>query len=335
MMVLDKNDNWFQQTYATQLSNLDKLHLNASIQNNGHELSILLSWKGSPFIVQFTKSVWCDEANQSTLTELADEFFATLPELYPALNERKNYLDVSGKDLPIDSLISIHCLWDGMGDKGMPVELDGDCFLEDSANAYGLHWDMVVEERDFVVPFNTREIAAMREMYMGAAISQSQESLVKAFLTGETALVEVLGGGVLHTYRLKGSLWGLCVNGAGNDIGVATMYYGPAPSSDVKVATCSPDTCQMEFKWVGNNKSGVPMTWAKLQKTFGIVKSTFMSRLGPKVDPLAVLKACYAEAQSAGPAAKPTSTGFKLGDFFGLRSGKVGDFPASSYTMRM
>jgi hypothetical protein len=77
------------------------------------------------------------------------------------------------------------------------------------------------------------------------------------------------------------------------------------------------------------------MTWAKLQTTFGISKSLFMSRLGPKVDPLATLKACYTEAQSAGPGAKPASTGFKLGDFFGLRSGKVGDYPAYSYSMRV
>jgi hypothetical protein len=139
----------------------------------------------------------------------------------------------------------------------------------------------------------------------------------------------------LHIYRLKGSMWLLGTNVTGNDIGVAMMYNGPIAGSDVKVATWSQDKFRLLFKWFGNNKPGVPMTWAKLQTTFGISKSLFMSRLGPKVDPLATLKACYTEAQSAGPGAKPASTGFKLGDFFGLRSGKVGDYPAYSYSMRV
>jgi hypothetical protein len=206
--------------------------------------------------------------------------------------------------------------------------------VEDSANAYGEHWDMVVEELDFIVPFNTREISIMREMYLGAAISQSRESFVKAFLTRESVLVQVLAAG-LHIYRLKGTMWLLGTNVAGNDIGVAMMYNGPIAGSDVKVATWSQDKFRLLFKWFGNNKPGVPMTWAKLQTTFGISKSLFMSRLGPKVDPLATLKACYTEAQSAGPAAKAASSGFSLGDFFGLRSGKVGDYPAYSYSVRV
>ena len=221
-----------------------------------------------------------------------------------------------------------------MGDKGHPVEFDGDSLAEDSTNAYGEHWDMVVEELDFIVPFNTREISIMREMYLGAAISQSHESFVKAFLTRESVLVQVMAAG-LHIYRLKGSMWLLGTNVTGNDIGVAMMYNGPIAGSDVKVATWSQDDFRLLFKWFGNNKPGVPMTWAKLQTTFGISKSLFMSRLGPKVDPLATLKACYAEAQSAGPVAKPASTGFNLGDFFGLRSGKVGDYPAYSYSVRV
>jgi hypothetical protein len=334
MATLDKNDNWFQQNYATQLSDLSKLDLNASIQSDGHQSSIVMSWKGVPFILQFSKSVWCDEANESTLAKLADAFFATLPELYPALKERKNYLDVSGKDLPIHSLVSIHDHWDGMGDKGHPVEFDGDSMVEDSANAYGEHWDMVVEELDFIVPFNTREISIMREMYLGAAISQSQESFVKTFLTRESVLVQVLAAG-LHIYRLKGTMWLLGTNVAGNDIGVAMMYNGPIAGSDVKVATWSQDKFRLLFKWFGNNKPGVPMTWAKLQTTFGISKSVFMSRLRNMGDPLATLKACYTEAQSAGPVAKPAPTGFNLGDFFGLRSGKVGDYPAYSYSVRV
>lgn len=336
MATLDKNDNWFQHAYATKLSDLDKLNLNAGIQNDGYQLSIVMSWKGVPFILQFSKSVWCDEANEATLAELADDFFATLPELYPALNERNNYLEATGKDLPIDSLVSIHCLWDGVGDKGRRVVVDGECLLEDSANAYGEHWDLVVEERDFIEPFTTRQIDTMREMYMGAAISQSQETLLKAYLTREAVFVQVVDGG-LHTYRLKGSLWGLCVNHSGNDVAVVAAYFGTAAAPDVKVAKFVADNCHLEFQWFGNNENEpiVPITWAKVRKSVGISKSMFMSRLGPMIDPLATLKACYAEAQSAGSVAKPASRGFNLGDFFGLRSGKVGDYPASSYAMRV
>ncbi len=290
-MGFNECNNWFLQNYSNKIDKLNSLNLNANICNDGKKTFIQLSWNGVPFALQFSKSIPIHELNEGSLGSMIDSFIASLEELYPVLEERRIYMDASGNDLSNDCLVSLHNLWNDFGTNGFDSNCSSYRSFEHSANAFGELWNLVVEEWDVIETFTAFEMKAMRDMYLGAAVSHSKQCMLNAFMTMGSTLTGTGSDGVF-AYALNGTRWVMDISVDHQGVICGLGYLGQAPSSDFEIASCSEDNGALEFNWPDSDQESLTLTWEEMQQAFGISQAMCMSCIDAMGDPLAALKAC-------------------------------------------
>jgi len=290
-MDLDECIDWFLLNYVNKMDRLNSFCLNARMCSDGKKTFIQLSWNGNPFALQFSQSIPNREIDERSLAAMADSFIGALPELYPVLEERKIYMDASGKELSNDCLVSLHNLWNDFGTNSFDSNCSSYRSFEHSANAYGELWNLVAEELDVIETFTAFEMEAMRDMYLGAAVSHSKQSMLDAFFTRGTTLTGTGADGV-SAYALNGTRWVMDISVDHQGVTCGLGYLGQAPSSDFEIASCSEDNGALEFNWPDSDQESLMLTWEEMQQAFGISHAMCMSRLDTMGDPLAALKAC-------------------------------------------
>lgn len=291
VMDLDECNDWFLLNYVNKIVRLNSLLMNPRMYTDEKKTFIQLSWNGIQFALQFSKSVPNHEVNESSLAVLTDSFIASLEELYPVLEERRIYMDASGNELPSECLVSLHNLWNDFGTNGFDSNCSSYRSFEHSANAYGELWNLVVEEWDVIETFTAFEMEAMRDMYLGAAVSHSKQSMLNAFLTRGATLTGTGADGV-SAYALNGTRWVMDISVDHQGVICGLGYLGQAPSSDFEIASCSEDNGALEFNWPDSDQESLRLTWEEMQQAFDISQVMFMSRFDAVGDPLAALKAC-------------------------------------------
>ena len=290
-MDLDECNDWFLLNYVNKMDRLNSFFLNGRMCSDGKKTFVQLSWNGNPFALQFSQSIPNREIDERSLAAMADSFIAALPELYRVLEERKIYMDASGNELPNECLVSLHNLWNDFGTNGFDSNCSSYRSFEHSANAYGELWNLVAEELDVIETFTAFEMEAMRDMYLGAAVSHSKQSMLNAFLTRGTTLT---GNGAddVSAYALNGTRWVMDIGVDHQGVTCGLGYLGQAPSSDFEIASCSEDNGALEFNWPDSDQESLTLTWEEMQQAFGISQVSFVSCIETMGDPLSALKGC-------------------------------------------
>lgn len=310
MAKTDKNNNWFQKNYSTEIDKLKTLKLNATICNDANKVFIYLSQGDNPFALQFSKAIPVEHLNEKALVRLADSFVSALSELYPVLEERSIYIQNTGQDLPDEALASLYVLRNNYASNGFEPHEEGYVSYAHSPNGYGQLWKMVIGKKHVCKgqSFTAMQMFAMQMMYQGAAISRSPKSILEAFMTRPISFRETVREGVDNYQLTDGSSWTLDIAISLQGLFCWLCYNGEDQSSDFQVAWCSNRTGGIQFEGPYMDRNVFVLTWEDMEAMFGITDQLYFANHNVFGDPMEALQVCYGQTEDIRklmPAAEP------------------------------
>jgi hypothetical protein len=271
---ISKYNRWFREQYEDELADLATYGLKASVRETDQHAKILLSYGGKPFLMQFCERIELDDVSQESLEEVAANFWDALEALYPMLAARRRYMAWSGKDLDPDSVVSLHNAWNEDGDD------------EDFDNS----WDLTVDHYDVVECFCTLELELLTQMYVAGAATHSKLSALESFLVQPSSPHESEVAGE-HSYGLNEVY--ICMRLRAGPRGLEyDLTAGGTSSSDFEIAGVD-ENSDLEINLPPIFWKTVNVSWAQLQKRFGISKELFDVHMQMSTGPLEALKSVY------------------------------------------
>ncbi|MEI8159331.1 MAG: hypothetical protein WCH60_20920, partial [Burkholderiales bacterium] len=306
---ISKYNRWFREQYEDELADLATYGLKASVRETDQHAKIWLSYGGKPFSMQFCERIELEDVSQESLEEVAANFWDALEALYPMLTARRRYMAWSGKDLDPDSVIALHNAWNEDGDD------------EDFDNS----WELTVDHYDVVECFCTLELELLTQMYVAGAATHSKLSALESFLVQPSSPHESEVAGE-HTYGLNEVY--ICMRLRAGPRGLEyDLTAGGTSSSDFEIAGVD-ENSDLEINLPPIFWKTVNVSWAQLQKRFGISKELFDVHMQMSTGPLEALKSVYHHVNTEPMTdAMVVAAGFDFND----ASEPVGDaFPAES-----
>ena len=306
---ISKYNRWFREQYEDELADLATYGLKASVRETDQHAKIWLSYGGKPFLMQFCERIELDDVSQESLEEVAANFWDALEALYPMLAARRRYMAWSGKDLDPDSVVSLHNAWNEDGDD------------EDFDNS----WYLTVDHYDVIECFCTLELELLTKMYVAGAATHSKLSALESFLVQPSSPHESEVAGE-HSYGLNEVY--ICMRLRAGPRGlVYDLTAGDTSSSDFEIASVTVDS-ELEVSLPPTFWDTVNVSWAQLEKRFGISKELFDVHMQMSTGPLEALKSVYHHVNTEPMTdAMVVAAGF---DFNGTSEPVGGAFPAES-----
>lgn len=299
----------FQEQFEDTLAELATYGLKARLRQNDNEHLIWMTYGSKPFSVQFYETIELDDMSEETLEEVGTKFCDALEDLFPMLQARKRYMDLSGKDLDYDSLASLHEAWDEDFDE----DDDDHVRVSDSWSTPG-----------FGDGLCRLQLELMTKMYVAGATMHSKYSALETFLTmpsKPSKRTPEENAYYLNECPIK-------MNLQTDPRGLAyTLHAGGASTTNFEVANVTADS-ELEISVPPTFWKTVNVSWAQLEKRFGISKELFDVHMEMSTDTLEALKSAYQYVRTNPMAdAMVVAAGFDFND----ASEPVGDaFPAES-----
>ena len=271
---ISKYNRWFREQYEDELADLATYGLKASVRETDQHAKIWLSYWGKPFLMQFCERIELDDVSQESLEEVAANFWDALEALYPMLAARRRYMAWSGKDLDPDSVIALHNAWNEDGDD------------EDFDNS----WDLTVDHYDVIECYCTLELELLTKMYVAGAATHSKLSALESFLVQPSSPHESEVAGE-HCYGLNEV--NVCMRLRSGPRGLEyDLTAGGTSSSDFEIASVD-ENSDLEINLPPIFWKTVNVSWAQLEKRFGISRALFDVHMQMSTGPLQALKSVY------------------------------------------
>ena len=300
----------FQEQFEDALEELAQYGLKARLRQKENEHLIWLTYGGKPFSLQYVEQIEADDMSEETLEEVGSKFCDALEDLYPMLQARKRYMDLRGKDLDDDTVASLHEAWDDTDEEDE----------EDDRVPVGESWYLATVGESF----SRNHLNYMIQMYVAGATLHSKYSALESFLVMPSEAYE--GTPDNRTHHLKACPISMKLQSGPCGL-VLTVGAGYASTTNFEVANLTADS-DLEISLPPTFWKAVNVSWAQLEKRFGISKELFDVHMEMGTGLMEALKSAYQHVNTKPMTdAMVVAAGFDFND----ASEPVGDaFPAES-----
>ena len=300
----------FQEQFEDALEELAQYGLKARLRQKENEHLIWLTYGAKPFSLQYVEGIETDDMSEETLEEVGTKFCDALEDLYPMLQARKRYMDLRGKDLDDDTVASLHEAWDDTDEEDE----------EDDRVPVGESWYLATVGESF----SRNHLNYMIQMYVAGATLHSKYSALESFLVMPSEAYE--GTTDNRTHHLKACPISMKLQSGPCGL-VLTVGAGYASTTNFEVANLTADS-DLEISLPPTFWDPVNVSWAQLDRRFGISKELFDVHMEMGTDTLEALKSAYQHVRTKPMTdAMVVAAGFDFND----ASEPVGDaFPAES-----
>jgi hypothetical protein len=267
----------FQEQFEDTLAELATYGLKARLRQNQNEHLIWMTYGSKPFSVQFYETIELDDMSEETLEEVGTKFCDALEDLFPMLQARKRYMDLSGKDLDYDSVASLHEAWD--------EDFDEDDEEDDDHVRVSDSWTLPAVGDGLC----RLQLELMTKMYVAGATMHSKYSALETFLTMPIEPSERTPDE--KAYYLDACFIKMTLQTDPRGLAY-TLHAGGASTTNFEVANVTVDS-ELEISVPPTFWKTVNVSWAQLEKRFGISKELFDVHMEMSTDTLEALKSAY------------------------------------------